>query len=67
MPSNMAMEGPHARIILIDVEDDVGGCVCVFGGLHPDGVAALGIGGVCDGVGVFAEAFCEDVPVREEG
>lgn len=65
MPSNMAMKRPHARIILIDLEDDVSGGIGVFGGLHPDGVAALGVGGVGDGVGVFAEAFCEDVPLRE--
>jgi len=58
------MEGPHARIVLIDLEDYVGGGVGVFGCLHPDGVAALGVGGVGDCVGVFAEAFCEDVPLR---
>jgi hypothetical protein len=33
--------------------------------LDPDSIAALGVGGVCDGVVVFAEAFCEDVPGRE--
>lgn len=65
MPSDMAMKGPDARIILVDLEDDVGGGVGVLGGLHPHGVAALGVRGVGDGVGVFAEAFCEDVPLRE--
>jgi hypothetical protein len=64
MPSNMAMKGPHARVILIDLEDYVGGGRGVFGRLHPDGVAALGVRGVGDEVVVFAEAFCEDVPLR---
>ena len=64
MPSDMAMKGPHAWIILIDLEDYIRGCGGVFGGLHPDCVAALGVGGVGDAVVVFAEAFCEDVPVQ---
>lgn len=57
MPSNMAMKRPYAWIVLIDLEDYVGGCVGVFGCLHPYGVPALGVGGVGDGVVVFAEAF----------
>jgi hypothetical protein len=59
----MAMKRPHAWIILIDLKDDVGGGRGVFGCLHPDGVAALGVGGVGDEVVVFAETFCEDVAV----
>jgi hypothetical protein len=59
----MAMERPHARIILIDLEDDVSRSRSVFGCLNPDCVAALGVGGVGDEVVVFAEAFCEDVAV----
>jgi hypothetical protein len=62
MPSDMAMERPDAWIVLIDLEDHVGGCVGVFGCLHPDGVAALRIRRVDDSVVVFAEAFGEDIP-----
>ena len=65
MPSDMAMKRPDARVILIDLEDYVGRCVGVFGCLYPDGVAALGVGGVGDGVVVFAETFCEDVPFAD--
>jgi hypothetical protein len=64
MPSNMAMKGPHARVILIDLEDYVSRGIGVFGCLHPDGVAALGVRGVGDEVVVFAETFCEDVPLE---
>jgi hypothetical protein len=57
----MAMERPNARIVLVDLEHHVRGCVFVFCGLHPHGVAALGVGRVGDGVVPFAEAFCKDV------
>lgn len=67
MPSDVAMERPDAWIVLIDLEDDVSRGVGVFGRLHPDGVAALGVAGVGDGVGVFAEALGEDVPVGRRG
>lgn len=63
MPSDVAMERPDAWIVLVDLKHDVSRGVRVFGGLHPDGVAALGVAGVGDGVGVFAEALGEDVPV----
>jgi hypothetical protein len=63
MPSNMAMKRPHAWVVLVDLQYHIGGCVCVFGGLDPDCVAALGVGRVGDCVVVFAEAFCEDVPM----
>ena len=52
----MAMKRPHTWIILIDLQHYVSRCVGVFGGLHPDGVSALWVGGVGDGIVVFAEA-----------
>jgi hypothetical protein len=58
MPSNMAMKRPDAWVILIDLKHYVGGGRSVFGCLHPDCVAALGVGGVGDSVVVFAESFC---------
>jgi hypothetical protein len=54
----MAVERPHAWIVLIDLKHYVGGGRSVFGCLHPDCVAALGVGGVDDSVVVFAESFC---------
>lgn len=57
MPSDMAMKRPDARVVLIDLQDYVRGCVLIFGSLHPDGVAALGIRRVRDGVVPFAETF----------
>ena len=65
MPSDMAMKRPDTRVILIDLEDYVGGCVGIFSCLYPNGVSALGVGGVGDGVVVFAEAFGEDVPFAD--
>lgn len=61
------MERPDAWIVLVDLEDDVSRGIRVFGRLHPDGVAALGVVGVGDGVGVFAETLGEDVPVGRRG
>ena len=58
MPSNVAMERPNAGIVLVDLENNIGRCVFVFCGLHPDRVAALWVGGVGDCVVPFAEAFC---------